>query len=72
MKLKNSFVCNIQHCGCPLRAGEARLQNLKWKLPELGGVKAIVVGDYEGQATFYGKSRPDIILGCVNMKFSVA
>jgi hypothetical protein len=71
-KLKNSFVCNIQHCGCPLRAGEARLQNLKWKLPELGGVKAIVVGDYEGQATFYGKSRPDIILGCVNMKFSVA
>ena len=45
---------------------------MQWTLPELGGVKAIVQGDFEGQATFYGKSRPDIILGCVNMKFSVA
>ena len=31
-----------QTCGCPLRAGEANLQNIQWKLPELGGVKAIV------------------------------
>ena len=31
-----------QHCGCPLRAGEANLQNIQWTLPELGGVKAIV------------------------------
>ena len=61
-----------QHCGCPLRAGEVNLQNMQWTLPELGGVKAVVQGDFEGQATFYGKSRPDIILGCVNMKFSVA
>jgi len=32
----------------------------------------LLQGDYEGQATFYGKSRPDLVLGCVNMKFSVA
>ena len=30
------------HCGCPLRAGEANLQNIRWNLPELGLAKAVV------------------------------
>ena len=29
-------------------------------------------GDYEGKALFYSKANPDVILGCVNMAFSVA
>ena len=29
-------------------------------------------GDYESKALFYGKSNPDVVLGCVNIAFSVA
>ena len=29
-------------CGCPLRAGEANLQNIRWNLPALGLAHAVV------------------------------
>ena len=29
-------------------------------------------GDYDAKAIFYGRSNPDVVLGCVNIAFSVA
>ena len=37
------YAISPRTCGCPLRAGEVNLQNIHWTLPELGGVKAVVV-----------------------------
>jgi hypothetical protein len=29
-------------------------------------------GNYEGKATFYSKSNPDELLGCINIAYTVA
>jgi hypothetical protein len=39
---KMTFLRLLQHCGCPLRAGEVNLKNLRWTLPDLGAIKAVV------------------------------
>jgi hypothetical protein len=31
-----------QQCGCPLRAGEVKLENIKYNLPDLGVLGAVM------------------------------
>ena len=35
-----------QQCGCPLRAGEVQLKNIKYPLPALGALGAVVAVSY--------------------------
>merc|ERR1711970_561578 len=62
-----------QPCSCPLLAGEMFLSGVETPVQDMGPILgAVMEGEYQATATFYGESNKDRILGCVEFTFALA
>merc|ERR1711973_290826 len=58
---------------CPLLAGEMFLNGVETPVQDMGPILgAVMEGEYQATATFYGESNKDRILGCVEFTFALA
>merc|ERR1712158_1444 len=61
-----------QPCGCPLLAGEMRLEGIEMPVQDMGPILGEVMkGSYRATATLYGASNKDKILGCIEFTFKL-
>ena len=62
-----------QPCSCPLLAGEMFLSGVETPVQDMGPILgAVMEGEYQATATFYGESNKDRILGCVEFTFALS
>merc|ERR1712055_948638 len=61
-----------QPCGCPLLAGDMDLKGVTMEIQDMGSILGPVMeGGYWANATMYGTSNPEKLLGCVIFEFEL-
>merc|ERR1711973_119738 len=57
-------------CKCPMPEGHYNFNNVPLKIPDMGAIMDnLMVGKYNGEIQFYGKTNPSHVVGCFDMDF---